>query len=316
VKLEWAFQFFGSPLMKLAYRTKNGAFYNSSIEEFLESKTAQKYKGKVNLVFTSPPFPLLRKKRYGNYQDEEYVMWLSDLSIKLKSLLSRSGSIVMEIGNTWEKGQPVMSTLALEALLQFLKKGELQLCQQFVWYNPAKLPSPAQWVNVKRVRVKDSFTHIWWMSKVSNPKANNRMILKEYSKSMKALLKSGKYNSGIRPSEHNIGVKSFAKNNNGAIPSNVITASNTHANTPYQAYCKRKGITAHPARMPLDLPLFFIKFLTSKGDLVFDPFCGSNTTGEAAESLNRRWLGVELSKDYIKGSVGRFPKKRIKVRLR
>lgn len=301
--------------MKVAYKTKSGIFYNASIEDFLDSKLAKKYHGKINLIFTSPPFPLSRKKKYGNRQGDEYVKWLSDLSIILKKFLTKNGSIVIEIGNSWEKGKPLMTTLAIEALLGFLKKGNLKLCQQFVWYNPAKLPSPAQWVNVKRVRVKDSFTHIWWMSKSVNPKANNRNVLKEYSPSMKSLLKSGKYNAGTRPSEHQIGEKSFAKNNKGAIPPNVISSSNTHANTPYQTYCKKKGIQAHPARMPVDIPQFFIKLLTKKGDIVFDPFCGSNTTGEVAEELKRRWIGVEINKDYIKGSIGRFPDKKIKLKI-
>lgn len=294
--------------MKIAYRTKNGVFYNSSIENFLDSKDSKKYKGKIDLIFTSPPFPLNRKKKYGNLQGQEYVDWLASLSIPLKKLLKRRGSIVIEVGNSWEKGVPAMSTLALEALLEFLKKGGFYLCQQFVWYNTAKLPSPAEWVNIRRVRVKDSFTHIWWMSSTPNPKANNKRVLIEYSKSMKNLLKTGKYNSGPRPSEHNIGGRSFLKNNKGSIPSNVIVASNTVANSQYQIYCKKNGIQPHPARMPIEIPEFFVKFLTQKGDVIFDPFCGSNTTGEASERLDRKWVGVEMNKDYIKGSIGRFYK--------
>lgn len=302
--------------MKVAYKTKLGKVVNSSVEEFLKSKMADKYKGKVQLIFTSPPFPLNRKKKYGNLQGEEYVKWLSDLSLCFKELLTKNGSIVIEVGNSWEPGEPVMSTLAIESLLEFLKKGKLKLCQQFIWNNTARLPSPAEWVNVKRIRVKDSFTHIWWMSKSANPKANNKKVLKEYSDSMKALLKKGKYNSGMRPSEHNIGETSFLKNNKGAIPSNVITAANTSNSTPYHKYCKDKNIEPHPARMPIELPDFFIKFLTDEGDIVFDPFSGSNTTGESAENLGRKWLGTELNKNYIKGSVGRFPGKKIKLSIK
>jgi len=301
---------------KLAYRTKLGLFYKSSIENFLASKIGRKYKSKVHLIFTSPPFPLNRKKKYGNLQGEEYLNWLSTLSLCFRELLAENGSIVMEVGNSWEPGEPTMSTLAIESLLQFLKVGDLKLCQQFIWHNTAKLPSPAQWVNVERIRVKDSFTHIWWMSKSPKPKANNKRVLKEYSNSMKSLLKNGEYNSGLRPSEHNIGKKSFLKKHKGAIPSNVISSANTTANTAYQIYCKRKKIAPHPARMPIDLPKFFIKFLTNKGNLVLDPFCGSNTTGEAAEGLGRKWIGVELDKTYIKGSIGRFPKKKIKMRIK
>jgi len=153
-------------------------------------------------------------------------------------LIKEDGSIVIEIGNAWEPGNPIMSTLALKALLKFLEKSGLYLCQQFVTYNPAKLPGPAQWVNVERIRVKDSFTHIWWMSKTPRPFADNKKVLREYSSSMKRLLKTKKYNAGIRPSEHHVGEKSFLKDNSGAIPSNVLTFSNTNSNDDYLKFCR------------------------------------------------------------------------------
>jgi len=199
-----------------------------------------------------------------------------------------------------------MSTLALEALLAFLQNGHMFLCQQFVWYNPARLPSPAQWVNIDRIRVKDSFTHLWWMATTDRPKADNRRVLKEYSTSMHDLLISGKYNPGKRPSEHDIGETSFLTDNSGAIPSNVIIAANTHANSDYLSYCRENGLPIHPARMPVKVAEFFINFLTEPGDRVLDPFAGSNTTGAAAEQLGRRWLAIEPQRDYVDGSKGRF----------
>lgn len=294
--------------MKIAYKTNRGIYYHTKIEQALKSKKLAKFEGCVNLIFFSPPFPLNRKKKYGNLQGEEYVLWLSNLGKELKRFLSPNGSIVIEVGNSWESGLPVMSTLALKSLLAFVEEGGYHLCQQFVWNNPAKLPSPAQWVNVKRCRVKDSFTYFWWLSKTPFPKADNKKILIEYSNSMQGLLKKGKYNAGNRPSEHNIGEKSFLKNNEGAIPSNVITASNTHSNTNYQNYCRKLGLVPHPARMPEALPEFFIKFLTDDNDLVWDPFGGSNTTGFVAEKLNRNWISFECNLDYIRASRGRFKK--------
>ena len=295
--------------MRIAYKTDKGVFYHGSVEEALKSNKFKKYKNRVSLLLTSPPFPLNRKKKYGNLQGTEYTKWLSDLAILFKDYLKKNGSIVIEVGNSWEPGLPVMSTLALKSLLAFLEKGGFYLCQQFIWYNSAKLPTPAQWVNVDRCRVKDSFTHIWWMSKTPKPKANNKRVLKEYSKSMKKLLKNQDYNSGKRPSEHHIGAESFLKRNKGAIPSNVLISSNTSPNSRYQQYCRKKELVPHPARMPIDIPKFFIKFLTNKNDLVWDPFAGSNTTGEAAQSLERKWLATETNIDYIKGSKGRFLKK-------
>lgn len=285
---------------------------HGTIEAALEVGLCTDAEKDVQLLLTSPPFPLNRKKKYGNLTGSEYVNWLAGLAPQLADLLTPSGSIVIELGNAWVLGEPVMSTLALEALLAFLHEGELKLCQAFVWHNPARLPTPAQWVNIDRIRVKDSFTHIWWMSRSSRPKADNRRVLREYSKSMRNLLKSGKYNDGGRPSQHRIGEKSFLTDNGGSIPSNVLTFSNTVSNNdPYLDYCRKHSIDVHPARMPQDIATFFINFLTDENDIVLDPFAGSNTTGAVAESLRRKWVSVEPNVDYVQGSIGRFRSARL-----
>ena len=291
---------------KLAYKTKLGKCLHGNVEDILNEKSFQIYKGKINLIFTSPPFPLNRKKKYGNLNGTEYIKWLTKITTSLKDYLADDGSLVIEIGNSWEKNQPTMSTLPLETLLSIKKKGNFKLCQQFVWFNTAKLPSPAQWVNIERSRVKDSFTTIWWLSKSATPKANNNNVLEEYSDSMKKLLKTKKYNSGLRPSQHEIGEKSFLKNNGGAIPSNVLVAANTASNSAYLNNCKKKGFKPHPARMPNFIADFFIRFLTDKNDLVLDPFSGSNTTGDVSESLKRKWLSIEIDQDYINSSKLKF----------
>ena len=215
------------------------------------------------------------------------------------------------MGNAWVPGSPEMSTLPLEALLAFLRAGNLRLCEQFVCHNPAQLPTPAQWVTIERTRVKDAFTHLWWMSRVPNPKADNRRVLEPYSQSMQGLLRRGTYNAGMRPSEHRINSTSFAKDNGGAIPPNVLRHANTSATDPYRSYCREHGVKQHPAAMQMPVAEFFVKLLTDKGDLVFDPFAGSNTTGAVAERLGRRWVATELSEAYVLGSIARFPPMRI-----
>ena len=289
------------------YRTKFGHSILGMAEDVLVSPENTKYlEGKVDLIFTSPPFPLNRKKRYGNEQGQAYVNWLVSFAPLFKKLLAPKASIVLELGNAWEPGRPVMSTLALKALLAFLEGGDFILCQQFVWYNPARLPSPAQWVNIERIRVKDSYTHLWWMALTDRPHADNRQVLNPYSESMEKLLKRQKYNIGKRPSEHNIGKTSFLKNNAGSIPSNLITLANTQASSDYLNYCRKHQLQPHPARMPGGLAEFFIKFLTKPKSLVLDPFAGSNTTGAAAENLGRRWVSIEPRVSYLEGSRGRF----------
>lgn len=275
-------------------------------EHVLDSPLFEELKGKVQLIFTSPPYPLRTKKRYGNRTGQEYLEWFASLSPRLVALLSSTGSVVVELGNAWDKGKPVMSVLGLEALLAFMRGGKLNLCQQFICDNPARLPGPAQWVNVERIRVKDSFTHVWWMSPSLRPKANNRNVLRDYSRAMARLLERQSYNSGKRPSEHNVSSGSFLIDHQGAIPSNVLSFANTNSADPYQKFCREKDIKPHPARMPAGLAEFFIKFLTDENDLVLDPFGGSNTTGAVAEQFKRRWMSFEPLDDYIRGSVGRF----------
>jgi len=290
------------------YRTRYGRLIVSSAEDILGARFLHEYKHKIQLIFTSPPFPLLRKKEYGNFQGQRYREWLASFAEPFRDLLKADGSIVMEVGNAWEPGKPVMSTLALEALLDFQKAGGFNLCQQFVCYNPARLPTPAQWVNVKRIRVKDAYTQVWWMSPSEFPNADNRRVLKSYSPSMLRLLESKSYNSGRRPSHHDIGKRSFLRDNNGAIPPNVLTLTNTGSRDLYQTFCRKHQIAIHPARMPPGLAEFFIKFLTVSRNMVLDPFAGSNTTGSVAEQLKRRWLSIEPQQDYAAGSIGRFLK--------
>lgn len=298
--------FLGRTPSNVAYATQWGRMLWGKSDEILDDGSLERFEGKINLIFTSPPFPLNRKKRYGNETGEAYIHWLCKFGPLFKKMLAPNGSIVIEMGNSWEPGMPVMSTLAMRALLEFQSKNELHLCQEFIWQNPAKLPSPAQWVNVERIRVKDSFTKLWWLAPNQTPKANNQNVLQEYSKSMKGLLKKGSYNSGKRPSQHDISETGFLRDNGGAIPSNVLTYSNTHSSDIYQNYCRERNFQLHPARMPGDLAKFFIKFLTDPGDIVLDPFGGSNTTGSAAEDLERFWISIEASEEYIKGSRGRF----------
>ncbi len=293
--------------LRVVYRTPLGRSILGKSERALQSpKYAKSLDGKVDLIFTSPPFPLNRKKKYGNEQGDAYIDWLAGFAPLFKKVLKPKGSIVLELGNAWEAGRPVMSTLALKALLAFLERGGFTLCQQFVWHNPARLPSPAQWVNVERIRVKDSYTHLWWMALTDRPYADNRQVLTKYSGSMERLLARQSYNTGKRPSEHHIGETSFLRDNAGAIPSNLITLANTQASSDYLNHCRTNNLQPHPARMPSGLAEFFIKFLTKPGGLVLDPFAGSNTTGAAAEKLGRHWWAIEPNEQYLLGSRGRF----------
>lgn len=258
----------------------------------------------INLILTSPPFPLTRKKEYGNESAEKYIEWFLPFAHEFKRVLAENGSFVLDLGGAYLPGNPIRSIYQYELLVRLCKEVGFYLAQEFFHYNPARLPTPAEWVNIRRVRVKDSVNVVWWLSKTPNPRADNRKVLKPYSESMKNLLKNG-YKAKLRPSGHDISTK-FQKDNEGAIPPNLLEFANTESNTPYLKRCKQADIKPHPARYPSGFAEFFIKFLTSEGDIVLDPFAGSNTTGFVAETLRRQWLSFELNEDYVIGSQYRF----------
>jgi site-specific DNA-methyltransferase (cytosine-N4-specific) len=292
------------------------------------------YKGKVNLIITSPPFPLNNKKKYGNLKGESYKEWFISLAPIFEELLTENGSLIIEIGNSWEPDRPVQSILHLECLLGLVKNSNLKLIQEFICYNPSKLPSPAQWVTINRIRTVDSYTHIWWLAKSDFPKADNSKVLRPYSKSMMKLLKRKSYNSGRRPSEHVISEDGFLKDNGGSIshnffemepiddkrdvrlPFNVLSYSNTNSNDYYFKSCRKNNIIPHPARMNQGIVNFFTTFLTDAGDLVFDPFSGSNTTGAIAEKLERRWLSIEIDPEFADQSIYRFEDPKLNTNLK
>jgi len=314
---------------QVAYRTEHGTAYQGDSRDLLGS--AEVTEESVDLIVTSPPFALTRKKDYGNEDADEYVEWFLSFVEPFKRVLKPSGSLVIDIGGAYLPGRPQRSTYHFQLAVELGR--ELDLCQEFYWYNPAKLPSPAEWVNVRRMRVKDSCNLVLWLAKDSlNTKADNRRVLKRYSASMEALLKNG-YQYRQRPSNHDVSAK-FMKRNDGAIPPNLLGSadeqaelegeifeslfpnllalSNTSSNDRYLRLCKEHGIKPHPARFPVGLPAFFIEFLTEPGDVVLDPFAGSNVTGEAAETLGRSWISCDLDTDreqdhsYVRASAFRF----------
>jgi DNA modification methylase len=273
--------------------------------------------GKVNLVVTSPPYALHFKKEYGNRSKQEYVDWFLPFAAEINRILTEDGSFVLNIGGSYNPGTPTRSLYHFKLLIALVEKVGFHLAQECFSYNPAKMPMPAEWVTVRRIRVRDSVEYVWWLSKTPWPKASNLSVLKEYSEDMIRLNRNG-IRGTVRPSGHVIR-NSFEKiDAGGAIPTNVTEAKltevpesmlkmgNNAANDSYTKQCKDNGIKIHPARFPALLPKFFIKLLTDPNDLVVDPFAGSNTTGAVAESLRRRWLASEAIEEYLKASTFRF----------
>lgn len=291
------------------YKTSNGKCYCGDGLDLIK-KIAD---NSVSLILTSPPFALTSQKEYGNKQEAEYINWFLKYTEQFKRVLKNDGSFVVDLGGAYLPGHPTRSIYQYELLCRLVKEQNYFLAQEFFHYNPARLPAPAQWVNVKRVRVKDSVNLVWWLSKTEMPKADNKKVLKPYSPAMVNLLKKG-YKSKLRPSGHNISNK-FSKNNQGSIPPNLLEMGNNESNSVYMQRSKELGLKPHPAKYPKKFAEFFIKFLTDDNDLVLDPFAGSNTTGFVAESLNRKWISFEINKEYFTNSAIRFEEIKSKIKF-
>lgn len=289
--------------IKPLYYTEFGKAYLGDALELLDCLEHES----IDLVITSPPFSLQRQKEYGNVTQDIYVDWLAEFACKIKKVLKEDGSFVLDLGGAYEKGKPVRSLYNFKVLIRFCEEIGFKLAEEFFWFNPAKLPSPIEWVNKRKIRAKDAVNTVWWFSKSDYPKADITKVLVPYSERMKRLLKLGNkyYTPKIRPSGHDISA-GFNNDRGGAIPPNLLSIPNTESNSAYLRYCKLAGVCAHPARFPRALPEFFINFLTEPGDNVLDIFAGSNATGEAAECSQRKWIAFEKERKYLAASAFRF----------
>ena len=297
------------------YKTPYGAAYVGDSLEWM--KKIRRHS--VRLVMTSPPFALTKQKEYGtqiNNHDfltpEKYSEWFMPYAKQIYDILTPDGSLVVHLGGTWERGKPLKSLYPFQLAVDLPRKTDFRFAQDFYWINTARLPGPAEWVTIRRIRVKDAVDPVFWFCKEENirTRAFNRRVQQPYSPSMKRLLKLQKYNAGVRPSGHRISPTSFLTRHGGAIPPNYFLISGAESISPYLRHTSKKGYnmedTRNPARYPVKLVDFFIRFLTTRGDLVLDPFAGSNSTGEAAEKRGRRWLAFDIHEPYLKGSKFRF----------
>lgn len=276
----------------------------------------------INLICTSPPYALHFKKAYGNVDKSDYVEWFLRFAVEMFRVLKPDGSFVLNIGGSYNPGTPTRSLYHFKLLVALVEQVGFHLAQECFWYNPAKMPMPAEWVTVRKIRIKDSVEYLWWLSKTPFPKASNQRVLKSsFSADMHRLNKRG-LKETIRPAGHVIRSSWAEIKTSGAIPPNFIDQSlfddpadlpdsvmrmgNNSANDKYTVRCKEAGLKIHPARFPRALPEFFIKMLTDAGDVVMDTFAGSNTTGAVAEDLGRRWIAFESVKEYLEASKFRF----------
>ena len=127
------------------YETDLGAAYLGDAKALLE----QLPNDSVDLVLTSPPYALHFKKEYGNVHKEDYVEWFLPFAKQILRVLKPSGSFVLNIGGSYNEGTPTRSIYHYKLLIELVERIGFRLAQECFWYNPAKMPVPAEWVTVR-----------------------------------------------------------------------------------------------------------------------------------------------------------------------
>ena len=131
------------------YSTKYGETYLGDSLKFIKEIP----ENSINLIITSPPFALTRKKEYGNESADKYIEWFLPFANEFKRVLVENGSFVLDLGGAYLRGNPIRSIYQYELLVRLCKEFGFYLAQEFYHYNPSRLPTPAEWVTIRRIRV-------------------------------------------------------------------------------------------------------------------------------------------------------------------
>ena len=251
--------------------------------------------GTINLIVTSPPYADNRKSTYGGVPIKKYVDWFLPISLELKRVLHPRGSFVLNIKERAVNGE--RQTYVIELILGMKRQGWLWT-EEYIWHK--KNCYPGKWSN----RFRDAWERCLQFNKQKNFKMFQKEVMVPMGKWKDKRLSRLSETDRLRDVSK-VG-SGFGKNVSNwlgkelAYPTNVL-----HLATE----CSNKQ---HSAAFPVDLPKWFIRLFTERGDVVLDPFIGSGTTAIAALELGRHYIGIEKMEQYHKLAlerVARFYKK-------
>lgn len=249
----------------------------------------------IDLVITSPPYSDRRRSTYGGIHPTKYVEWFLPISEQLYRVLKPTGSFVLNIKEHVRNGE--RETYVLELILALKKQGWLWT-EEYCWYK--KNSYPGKWPN----RFRDSWERCLHFTKTKKFKMYQDAVkvpIGDWSRTrFRSMTEKDfvRYVSGTN-SKFGRNVSNWL-NRRKVFPHNVLVFEKEHYVEPstvlhFATECSNRR---HSAVFPVELPTWFIRLFTKRGDVVLDPFLGVGTTAIAALLLDRRYIGIESSQEY------------------
>jgi len=275
--------------------------------------------GTVDLIYHSPPYPLTTGRAYGTFTVAQLIELIMSCAPEWKRVLTDTGSMVLNLKDVYlpsseTGGAPERSIYIDKLVCALVEETKFHFADRHFWRNPSCAPT-TPWVTVKKVRCGADIEHMLWFSKTAQPFSDSTQVMSPAKASTIAtyLAKARRAQKNVvcESGHNNVFEEQIAKAARGeqilVLPRTVQEFSNAAPQVKLKALLAQAGLPPHPARMPIDLPRFWIKFLTKPGQRVHDFFLGSGTTGLACEELGREWGGNDRSLSYLLGSALRFP---------
>jgi site-specific DNA-methyltransferase (adenine-specific)/site-specific DNA-methyltransferase (cytosine-N4-specific) len=236
----------------------------------------------VDLIFTSPPYADQRQKAYGGVNPDKYVEWFLPKAAQFMRVLKPTGTFILNIKERVVGGE--RHIYVIELILRMREQGWLWT-EEFMWHK--KNSYPGKWPN----RFRDNWERLIQFNKDKKFHMYQEAVMVpvgEWAKGRLANLSE----TDKRRDESRVG-SGFGKNVSNWLGRDKVYPTNVlHMATE----CANKN---HSATFPVALPTWFIKLFTKRGDVVLDPFVGSGTTALAAIQLGRKYIGIDISEDYV-----------------
>lgn len=266
---------------------------------------------KIDLLLTSPPYPIQNARAYGNPTASEFADFICRVLEPIVPKIAMTGSIVLNLtSDIFLPKSPGRSTYLERAIIALEDNLGLVLMDRVPWVNTSKAPGPMQWSSRTRQQLNVSWEPCIWFAR--DPvlcKADNRRVLRPHTERHLRLMEQGgeQRSTSYGDNAYRLRPGSFGDHTLGAIPKNTLQIGHSCARgREHRKALNALGLTQHGAGWPFALPEFFIKFLTEPGDLVADIFAGRSMTGRAAEENQRRWICVESALQYVRGAAELF----------